>query len=243
MAVDEVLLRGYAREKGAPPTLRLYGWHPAAVSVGRRQPLAAGSGVEVVRRPTGGQAVLHEDERTYAVAGPLRRAPFPGGVLDTYQRIAGALVAGLRRMGLQVHAAEPLAGTARSAPFSCFDVLGAHEIAWRGRKLVGSAQVRARGGFLQHGSLPRRLDAVRLAAMLGHPVAEDRFTDLSRALGRTPSFEELDAALIEGFEEVFACTFQRDVLTDAEREAAALLAAHGHGQVPAATISGLRSPA
>jgi lipoate-protein ligase A len=241
MAVDAVLLRRYADGAEAPPTLRLYGWSPAALSLGHRQALRVPPSLTVVRRPTGGQAVLHDDERTYAVAGALRRHPFPGGVLDTYRRIAAALVAGLRHLGLEADAAEPVPRNTRSTPVSCFDVLGAHEISWRGRKLVGSAQVRARGGFLQHGSLPRTLDPERLRAALGLPVAAERFTDLARALARTPTLDEVDAALIAGFEATFGCTFQPEGLTEAEREAAARLAAQGQGQVAAEAIQGSRS--
>ena len=238
MAVDRVLLRRYMTGSDHRPTLRLYGWSPAALSLGRGQHLAAVPAMAVVRRPTGGQAVLHDDERTYAVAGALRRDPFPGGVLDTYRRIAAALVAGLRNLGMEADAAEPAARIHRSAPVSCFDVLGAHEIAWRGRKLVGSAQVRARGGFLQHGSLPRSLDAKRLAAVLGVPVAEERFTDLSRALGRTPSFEEIDAALIAGFEEAFGVRLVQDGLSRAELEIVGELVTQGQAQTAAEAIEG-----
>jgi lipoate-protein ligase A len=220
MAFDRTLLAGYAAGEDAPPTLRLYGWSPGALSLGRRQPEAgshdpgalARQGLVLVRRPTGGLAVLHDGERTYAVAGALRREPFPGGVLDTYRRVARALVAGLARLGIDAEPVPPgraaAPGRAPGTP-SCFDDAGAHEIAWRGRKLVGSAQVRARGGFVQHGSIPVRLDPARLAAVLGRPVDATRFADLSTALGRTPSHAEIDAALVAGFEEAFGCEFER----------------------------------
>ncbi|HEX5042816.1 MAG TPA: biotin/lipoate A/B protein ligase family protein [Candidatus Polarisedimenticolaceae bacterium] len=231
MAVDAVLLRRYGSGTESPPTLRLYGWTPAALSLGRGQRLASVPALPVVRRPTGGQAVLHDDERTYAVAGALRREPFPGGVLDTYRRIATALVAGLGKLGIEADAPEPGSRHSRAVPVSCFDVLGAHEIAWRGRKLVGSAQVRARGGFLQHGSIPRRLPAERLAEVLGTPVTAERFTDLTRALGRTPAFAEIDAALIAGFEEVFGARFEKDGLSSPEQELALELAAQEQRQI------------
>jgi len=239
MAVDEVLLRRYAGGGDAPPTLRLYSWRPAALSLGRRQAFPIASGLPVVRRLTGGQAVLHDDERTYAVAGGLRRPPFPGGVLDTYARIAAALVAGLRRLGLDtVATAPPPPRSTSGMPFSCFDVLGAHEITWRGRKLVGSAQVRARGGFLQHGSIPRSLDGERLSAVLGEPVQADRFTDLSRALGNVPTFEEIDAALLAGFSQIFGCTFEEDVLTEAERYCATSVTPSATGASSGTTTMG-----
>ena len=112
---------------------------------------------------------------------------------------------------------------------SCFDRLGTHEIAWQGRKLVGSAQVRRHRGFLQHGSLPRSLPPERLGAVLGEPVRPERFVDLARALGRAPSDQEIDRALIAGFEEAFGCAFEEDALTEAERRAAELLARTKYG--------------
>jgi lipoate-protein ligase A len=229
MAVDEVLLARYTGEGLEPPTLRLYGWSKAALSLGRTQTPLRGTDVPVVRRPTGGHAVLHDDERTYAVAGGLRRDPFPGGVLDTYRRIAAALVAGLRRLGLEVEPAAPGGRREEPSASSCFDQLGTHEIAWQGRKLVGSAQVRRHRGFLQHGSLPRRLLPERLGAVLREPVRPERFVDLARALGRTPSDQEIDRALIAGFEEAFGCAFEEDALAEGERRAAELLARTKYG--------------
>lgn len=209
MALDEVLLDSHVADADGAPTLRLYGWRPAALSLGRFQDAGAcdrgrlrEEGIDLVRRPTGGGAVLHEHERTYAVAGRLGRGPFPGGVIGTYRRIARALVAAYELLGIAV-ATAPGTARAREGAVSCFEAPSAHEILWRGRKLVGSAQMRRERAFLQHGSLPLRLDPGRLAAATGRPADGRRFVDASTAAGREVRAAELDAALIEGFSREF----------------------------------------
>ena len=109
MAVDEAILAGYASAAPPrPPTLRLYSWSPPALSLGRGQEAASScdpsflreAGIDLVRRPTGGRAVLHDAERTYALIGRLDSPPFTGGVLAAYRLIAAALVSALRRLGV-----------------------------------------------------------------------------------------------------------------------------------------------
>jgi len=212
MATDEAMLGAYDGERrDAPPTLRIYGWRPAAISLGRHQGAArayddtviAREGIDVVRRPTGGGAVLHEFERTYAVAGSFGRPPFDGGPVAVYRTIATAIARALTRLGARVAALEPAVRTRSARGASCFEAIGAWEIAAGGRKLVGSAQARRRGAVLQHGSIPIRLEAARLARVLGSAVDGDRFTDLEREAGSRPAPETLDAALIAAFEETF----------------------------------------
>lgn len=234
MAVDEALLERYAGPDPPPaPTLRLYGWKPPALSLGRKQPAAGAHDpeylraekIELVRRPTGGRAVLHEQERTYAVVGRLRYPPFQGGVLDTYARIAAALLASMRRLGIDAAVVPPHAGGAAGPDAFpvCFDGPAAHEITVGGRKIVGSAQLRRREGFLQHGSILLRADADRLTRAIGVPADPTRFTDLRRALGRLPDPADVDAALVAGFEEAFDAPLERGELTEEESFRAAAL--------------------
>ena len=235
MAIDEAILEAYEGGGSArPPTLRLYGWSTPTYSLGRTQRSVTdaaierlvAAGFEVVRRPTGGEAVLHEHERTYAVVGALGSEAFPGGVVATYARIARALVASLERLGTRGIASAPK-GSAPRAPRSsvCFERLSGCEVTAGGRKLVGSAQARRRGAFLQHGSIPIRLDARRLAEAAGRPVDGEAFTDLATALGHEPAADEIDRALVVGFEEVFGATLRAAPLTDAEAMRAAELRA------------------
>jgi lipoyl(octanoyl) transferase len=232
MAVDEAILEAYERADPKPaPTLRLYGWRPATLSLGRSQS-AAGSydasvvsreGLGLVRRPTGGGAVLHEFERTYAVIGALGLPPFPGGVIATYRGIAEALGRAMGRLGVGVTSVEPARGALRDPAAACFERLGAWELAAKGRKLVGSAQARRRGAVLQHGSIPIRLDPSRLSAVLGSPVDASRFTDLDSARGVPVDEASVDAALIGGFEETFDTRCVHGSLTESEALRAAEL--------------------
>ena len=232
MAVDEAILEAYARADPKPtPTLRLYGWRPATLSLGRSQPAegaydpraAAREGVGVVRRPTGGGAVLHERERTYAVIGALGAWPLSGGVIATYRTIAEALARALGLLGLLVVPVEPRRGAPAQASAACFERLGAWELAVHGRKLVGSAQARRRGALLQHGSIPLRIEPERLAAILGSPVDGSRFTDLERARGAAIDGTSVDQACISGFEETFGATLIPGSLTESEALRAAEL--------------------
>jgi lipoate-protein ligase A len=160
MAVDEVLLDGVAA--GATlPTLRFYEWVPPCLSLGYFQPIdvvdldgCRALGVEVVRRPTGGRAILHDRELTYSVALPASVLGHDGGVLPSYHRLSLALQDGLRRLGVPATLAPESAGSGPPVHGPvCFDRPSAHEILLKGRKLVGSAQMRRGGGLLQHGSI------------------------------------------------------------------------------------------
>ena len=229
MAVDEALLASYVNASGPmAPTLRLYAWDPPALSLGRGQDAGAShdprylqdQGIDLVRRPTGGRAVLHEWECTYAVIGQLGSGPFSRGVLETYRRVARALEQGLRSLGV-VAQALPESSRERSRDErdrgpACFAVTSTHEITVEGRKLLGSAQLRRRGAFLQHGSIPLRADASRLAQTVASSRSGPDSTDLERALGRLPPAHEVEHALIEGFEISFAVELRRSCLTAAE---------------------------
>ena len=160
MAVDEVLLEGVAAG-AATPTLRFYQWRPACLSLGYFQSYdvvdldgCAALSIDVVRRPTGGRAILHDRELTYSVALPASVLGHDGGVLPSYYRLSLALQDGLRRLGVPATLAPEAAasGPTVHGPV-CFDRPSAHEILLEGRKLVGSAQMRRGGGILQHGSI------------------------------------------------------------------------------------------
>src|SRR5690606_2640196 len=143
MAVDDAILTAVARGD-APPTLRFYDWSPPCLSLGYAQKSAdadltrlAAAGWDVVRRPTGGRAILHIDELTYSVAVPEDHPLASGGIVDSYRRISAALLAGLQRLGAQVDA-RPREGSLRGAGPVCFEIASHYEITVNGRKLVGS---------------------------------------------------------------------------------------------------------
>ena len=226
MAVDEAILESYLAhdEKPLPPTLRLYGWNPPALSLGKSQPsaefleppVARRRGIDFVRRPTGGLAVLHDRERTYAVVGALRCEPFAGGVLETYRSISAALEDAMRSLGARASSSAHEGRLHPQGP-SCFALTSAHEITVGGRKLIGSAQLRRGRAFLQHGSIPLDTNREALAALLGDPVDGESYTDLTSALGRAVGPRDLDYAIVDAFARQFEVDLQPGELTPGER--------------------------
>jgi lipoate-protein ligase A len=246
MAVDEAVAQAVA-EGVAPPTLRFYAWEPPCVSLGRHQPLAAVDtrrcaelGYDIVRRPTGGRAILHTDELTYSLAATPSHPLMNGLVLDVYLRLAAGLVEGLRRLGVE---AEPAPGTSRpgaDVSAACFEVPSAYEIITRGKKLLGSAQSRRSGFVLQHGSLPLTGDLARLIECLVLPSETDRdnlrcsltehATTLERAAGRFISFEEAGEAMAAGFESALGMELLPGDLTETEKVRSFEMARDKYGQ-------------
>jgi len=165
MAVDEALLTCYPRLQR--PTLRLYGWERPTLSLGHFQraedvDMAAcrSRGVEVVRRPTGGRAVLHGCEVTYSVVAGLER--FPQGVAASYRHISRALILALSELGL---AAQWQRQHTHARSAVCFEAPALAELTIEGKKVTGSAQTRTRHALLQHGAVPLALDWTTLAAV------------------------------------------------------------------------------
>jgi lipoate-protein ligase A len=239
MAVDEAIA-AHAGRGDVPPTLRFYQWQPACVSLGRHQPLAdidqarcAALGYHIVRRPTGGRAILHIDELTYSVAGPQDDPILAGAVLDSYLRLSHGLLAGLERLGLRVAKAPPSNRANAGAGPVCFEVPSAYEIVAGGKKLVGSAQSRRQGWVLQHGTLPLVGDVTRLVDVVVFPseaertsqrrMLAERAATVEDALGRAVSFDQAAAALAAGFGNALDIHLQPGELTPAELDLAATL--------------------
>jgi lipoyl(octanoyl) transferase len=231
MAVDEALAASVAA--GASPVLRFYRWQPACLSLGRNQPAAgrydpdalAAASIDVVRRPTGGRAVLHRRELTYSLAAPV--ALF-GSPRRAYGEVNRALVAGLRRLGADA-AVQPATGVRAPLPSlaPCFAEPVEGEVVAGGRKLVGSAQRLLGTVLLQHGSLPLHDDQSAVAALLLEPApgaAETPPAALVEVLGREPEWGELTAALAAGWETGLGAALSPGPLTAAEETMARVVA-------------------
>lgn len=240
MAVDEALVEAVDRGD-SPPVLRLYRWEPPCLSLGFAQPHAvadaafcAANGVDLVRRPTGGRAVLHHLEQTYCVLARLGEQPFTTDLQAAYRGICEALVAGLRRLGAPAGmAGAPAGGHIRpTEAIPCFIGPAAGEVVAGGRKLIGSAMRRHNRSILQHGSLLEDWDGRLQAGCLGLPddsSLRPAVTTLRELLGAPPEPGELAAALAAGFEETFGVAFDTSSLAAAEEERAAVLAAERYG--------------
>ncbi len=220
MALDEELLA--RAQAGEPmPVLRFYTWEPSAVSVGRFQNMKQAvnrdacrtHGFDVVRRVTGGRAVLHRKELTYSIVARTDNPLFPPGILGTYHCIAAGLVAGLRNLGLPaevVTRASRHAGLVRKKPneAACFSSPSWYEIVVGGRKIIGSAQRRDSHAFLQHGSILLDYDPVLEAEVIAGGCCGDRVTSICRELKNVPDLEEIRKALERGFSEALNVSFQ-----------------------------------
>jgi lipoyl(octanoyl) transferase len=232
MAIDEAIMEAVAEER-VPPTLRFYQWEPACLSLGKRQPLdgvdlrrCAQDGVDVVRRPTGGWAILHTGELTYSVAALDTDPRATGPILDAYRRLSAGLVEGLRRLGAPARMNPVNPYGVHNASAACFEVPSAYEIVVGEQKLIGSAQTRPRGRVLQHGSLPLHGDIALVADYLAFEREEERAqlrahlteraTTLGAALGRSVTFAEAAEALRAGFADALNLALEPGALTDAE---------------------------
>ncbi|MBP2644959.1 MAG: biotin/lipoate protein ligase [Firmicutes bacterium] len=240
MAIDEAIMLAQSRGE-VLPTLRFYRWSPAAVSMGYFQKAQAEidfeecsrRGIDVVRRLTGGRAVLHQDEITYSLIVNEEYSGIPPTITGSYRYFSAGLVAGLKKLGVKADMSIPRNAygarerSSRAATAACFDSASNYEIICNGRKLVGSAQVRKQGVVLQHGSLLLSFCAEDLAAILRFDSEDKRremaavlnnsVTSMKEILGRKVSWEETRAALLEGMEETLHITACPGMLTREEQ--------------------------
>lgn len=232
MAVDEAILESIHRGDSLP-TLRLYAWTPPCLSLGHAQPFGdvdqarlGAAGWEVVRRVTGGRAILHTDELTYSVAGPADHPILAGSVLESYNRLAQALLRAVHDLGLPVEMKEGKADASGKLNPVCFEVPSTYEITVNGKKLIGSAQARKKEGVLQHGSLPLSGNLARICEALFFPdetariLAADRLltraTTVESVLGKVVTWDEAAHAMIHAFETQLELAFERGELTEWE---------------------------
>lgn len=240
MAVDESLLEYVGRGESLP-TLRLYAWEPACLSLGYAQPFTdvdtarlTERGWDVVRRPTGGRAILHTDELTYSITAPLNEPRVLGSILESYNRLASALVAAVRSLGIPVEVKEHTSGknTGAQNPV-CFEVPSAYEITVGGKKLIGSAQARRKAGVLQHGTLPLYGDLGRITQALVFPdeAARDiaaqnllsRATTVESVLGNKVEWKSVAQDFVHAFESELNLEFIQGELAVSEKARAEAL--------------------
>jgi len=215
MAVDEHLFRSLTEE---PRTVvRFYQWERPTASLGCGQAaekvidmgFCRANGVDVVRRMTGGKLVLHHHEVTYSICSSDVET-FSLTVAGSYRLISEGLIQGLARLGLDpVLAGAPPSSYARGT-MPCFAHPGRDEVEIDGRKIIGSAQKRTGGKFLQHGSIPLAADEALLRAVSRKDFGADeiRMISLSEASGRPVSYESAVEHLVSGLAEFFKVAFE-----------------------------------
>ena len=222
MAIDEDLLCRVAAGEESLPVLRFYTWDPPAVSLGRFQIMETAVrteactrlGIDIVRRVTGGRAVLHNQELTYSVVARTDDPLFPNDVLGTYKVLAAGLLAGLGNLGIH---AEMVSRSSRHAGLvkkdtkdpSCFSSPSWHEILVKGKKIIGSAQRRVPGAFLQHGSILIGYDPGLEAEVIHGKGACDCVTCIRHELNRDITLDEVKQAFLHGFSEAVGMEFSK----------------------------------
>lgn len=227
MAADQALLEQVQRD--GVPVLRLYRWQPACLSFGRNQPArglysqatAQALGIDIVRRPSGGMAVLHASELTYAF---IARSDLFGGPRNTYCTVNRALVVALRRLGAAAELSDGVKRSRFGTVQPCFAEPAAGEVVVQGSKLVGSAQLCEKRTILQHGSilLDGTQDRVARIALVEFEVS-DRATSVRRLTGHVPADSAIVEALAAGFNEVCGTSLAPSgMLQDAAQRAAEL---------------------
>lgn len=241
MSIDEAILISAGRKEFLP-TMRLYAWQPPCLSLGYAQPVKNVNlsslttyGWDLVRRPTGGRAILHIDELTYAVIAPNNEPRLTGGVLESYQHLSEAILLALMVLGIEAQSkAKPLPAPTQPTGFGdkvdqnpvCFEMPSNYEITVNGKKLVGSAQARKNDGILQHGSLPLYGDLSRISWALAFKDEQaranaatrllDRATTVESVLNQKVSWEEASQAFIEGFKRELNIIFEQSDLSPTE---------------------------
>lgn len=234
MAVDEVIMQ-FVAEGLVPPTLRFYGWNPPAISLGYFQHAAKevdlancrDRGIDVVRRLTGGRAVLHDKELTYSIILPDQYPGIPKTVTDSYRLLSQGLLEGFKELGIAAQLAPQV--KLKSTEFTsgaCFDAPSSYELTVDGKKIVGSAQVRRQGVILQHGSILNELDIDKLFDCLvftGDEVRErtkrifsQKATSISDINGKPAEWEELCSAFYQGFSRGLDIAIEVGELTPSE---------------------------
>lgn len=241
MAVDEAILMGIGAQT-SPATIRLYAWQPPCLSLGYAQSIEdidlsrlRAFGWDLVRRPTGGRAILHTDELTYSVIAPHANSFVSGSILESYKRISQALLRALQLLELPA-IADPrydLPTGAHPTDPVCFEVPSNFEITVNGKKLIGSAQARKKEGVLQHGALPLTGDLSRITKVLRYPdetarslAAQrllERATTVETALGSSITWQQAAEAFKQAFEQLLQTRLTPGNLSEWEEEQTRIL--------------------
>lgn len=222
MAVDEAILEAHL-QGFVPPTLRFYGWSKAAVSIGHSQSLPdnvveyiKNAGYDLVRRPTGGRAVLHDNELTYSFVGSEGLGV---SILDAYEQICRGLIEGLESFGVKAGIGK--SGVSCKDLQDCFLATTGSDLQVDGKKIAGSAQLRRKHAVLQHGSILLKQEQDALPSLLAAGGEQKsngaRHVNLFELLGAEPSCPELSERFRQGFSRVFGAEFVESELTAKEK--------------------------
>lgn len=238
MAIDEAIFHETIKNN-KPPTIRFYGWQPAAISIGYFQDIereinienCTAAGIDIVRRPSGGKAVFHCHEVTYSVIACHQEEAFTPDILGTYRIISSCIINGLSLLGIKAELAE----TGRILPgsdfkSSCFSMPSQNELLVAGRKICGSAQMRTSRGFLQHGSILMDFDPLKASSFLLPMLTnaqlqqlKDSVAAINEEIAAPLDENEICTGLKKGFSAVLNEKIIEGTLTQAEEDLVKIL--------------------
>lgn len=250
MAIDESILIHHSKGL-VPPTLRFYRWKPATVSLGYFQKMerevdveaCLAAGIDIVRRISGGRAVLHDEELTYSVVASEGLPEISRSITECYKFLSQGLLRGFLHLGIEAEL-SPLVSLKGQEYTSaaCFDAPSTYELTVHGKKIVGSAQVRQRGVMLQHGSILNDLDVAKLFLTIRMDNTElkerlklafnEKATSIRHEKGQREPWDTLCQAFFTGFDEVLGVEMESAKLTEGEMELAKSLAETKYTLVP-----------
>lgn len=215
MQIDMAIL-GWCIEKKSVAVLRTYDWKPYAVSVGRNQSdsnlnkgLCKRQSIEIVQRPTGGRAVVHQGDLTYCFVINSDWLEGGGSVSRSYKEISSALIEGLKLSGVEdVYISQSKQVYTKTD--ACMAVSTGADLEYKGRKIAGSAQLRKNGYILQHGSILVEQDFSLTAKIFNLPEESLKCINLAEIINPPPDYQTLAACIKRGFENYFNVTFQTD---------------------------------
>jgi lipoate-protein ligase A len=221
MATDEALLVSACGGGAFEPLLRIYGWSRPTISVGYLQKAGpfADAPVPLVRRITGGRAILHDDELTYAVVAGAGTDLYERGLSGSYALVSGAIVAALRDLGIRAEFARPASATAYRKSAACFASSARHEVVADGRKVAAGAQRRVKGGLLLHGSIIFGLNRPLWESVFGAGVTEKTASigELAQRRGGRAVREAFTEVFLKKLEAALGAIFTESGLTDQEK--------------------------
>lgn len=216
MAIDLKLFSDY-EGGGSNSCLSIYSWRPNCISLGYAQKVerliggkaARRLGWEVVKRPTGGGIVFHnEAEVTYSFVTGIDNPSLPKGLIPSYKKISSAIVFALQKIGIDAEILPTRDPRPATRDPLCFSYPAEYEVVASGRKIVGNAQKRGKRALLQQGSIFVRQTPAELFSLLKMPHAGYNAVSVEEILGRKVGFEEMGEALVEGFKEKLSVKFK-----------------------------------
>lgn len=192
MDIDLSVLNDAILKKSDELFVRFYGWEPKCISLGRNQkPFIPSVEIDVVTRPTGGRALLHDNEITYMVVGKI---PDGYSVIQTYKMVSDILIDGFKKLSVNLTYGGDRGGNNKY----CMNISSGADISYMGKKLIGSAQYRREGYFLQHGSILRDIDYSFFEKVFTEPIDREKIITINEINPKLTD-DEIIQALKESF--------------------------------------------